>query len=298
MDFRQLEVFAKVVEYKNFSRAAEQLFLTQSTVSTHINSLEKKLNIKLFDRRGKNIELTPSGQILYIHAVKILKARHIAMEELKNFAGTIDGELLVYSVSIPAVYILPTLLGRFKNHYPNLIISIRQADSRLVIEAILEDVVEVGITGTCIADKNLEFTPFFSDELVLVTPYDYTLGEAKKSNGVYVKDFINERFIIREKNSGTRITFENELDKKGIKFSNFNIVAELGSTEAIINAVKAGVGVSIVSNMAVKDYEKMNYVRAFPIKDLKLSRSFYLVNKNKKTLSPNANAFKKLILSS
>ncbi|TYP58491.1 selenium metabolism-associated LysR family transcriptional regulator [Thermosediminibacter litoriperuensis] len=295
MEFHQLETFVRVAEYRSFSKAAESLFLTQPTISAHIISLEKELDIKLFDRRGKDIELTPAGRIMYERAKNILAAKEMALMDLKRFLGTVEGDLELYASSIPAAYILPSIIREFNRAYPGVVLKIRQADSGEVIGLVSEGVVELGIAGTVSDSENLEFVPFSSDELVLITPYNWSRALGN-DNCVNIADFLHERFILREKKSGTRKTFETALKNRGFRLEDINIVAELGSSEAVKQAVKEGVGVSVISKKAVEDYEKMKLLRVYHIKDLDVHRSFYLVFKKGRTLSPNAATFKDFIL--
>ncbi|HHY05153.1 MAG TPA: LysR family transcriptional regulator [Thermoanaerobacterales bacterium] len=295
MDFHQLEAFIKVAEYNSFSRAAEALFLTQPTISSHVISLEKELNIKLFDRRGKDIELTPAGNIFLKKAINVLKARETAIKELRYYLGAVEGEIKVYASTIPAVYILPSFIKEFNKIYPDVFFSIKQVDSGEVINAVLNDEVEVGVVGTSACGKELSYTPFCEDELVLITPYSYNRKWCSKDT-VEIKDIIKEKFVLREKMSGTRHTFEKAINKQNISINSFNVVAEFGSSEAILQAVKQGLGISIISDKVIGDYCKMKFIKAFKISNLDLSRRFYLVHKTGRTLSPNTKALKQLIV--
>jgi DNA-binding transcriptional LysR family regulator len=295
MDFHQLETFIKVAEHKSFSRAAEALFLTQPTVSTHVIALEQELGVQLFDRQGKEIELTPAGKIMLKMSLKILEARQDSILELNRFMEKIEGDLILYSSSIPAVYILPGLIKEFKDIYPKLVFRIKQMDSGEVIKALLQDKVEIGITGTCSWGKELEYTPFCKDELVLIAPYNYDKSWCGKDQ-VKFEDILREKFVLREKMSGTRISFERALSKKGFDTQIIKVAAEMGSSEAVLEAVKHGLGVSIVSNKMIRDCIPMNTVKAYKIQDLQLTRHFYLAYKKNKTLSPNAEAFKNFIV--
>jgi DNA-binding transcriptional LysR family regulator len=295
MEFYQLEAFVRVCEHKSFSRAAEALFLTQPTVSAHIIALEKELNAKLFDRGGREVGLTPVGEVLYEKAVKILKEKEKAVIELKYFMGSVEGEQLLISSSIPAVYVLPTLIKEFNSIYPKVVFKVRQADSGIVLNTIMDGRAELGVSGMKNTDRNLEFIPFCNDELVLATPVNWS-SLSKKS--IKVEKLFDQKLIVRERESGTRRTFERALKNKGFKPEGFNIAAEFGSSEAIKQAIIQGLGVSIISKRAVEDYIKMNLVRIFRIEGINLNRYFYFVFKKGKTLSPNAENLIKFVTDS
>lgn len=286
MDFHQLEAFVKVAETKSFSKAADLLFLTQPTISSHILSLERELEVRLFDRKGREVELTPFGRILYKGAIKILKTKDEALFELFKYMNKIEGELKLFSSSIPAVYFLPTKIKGFLEMYPKLKIIVVQKDSIEVINSIEEEDSEIGIAGTFIQNSCLEFIPLCNDELVIISKYNLT-----DDNEIDIIELLKYPFVLREKKSGTRKTFERYLLQRGLSLEKLKIVAELGSSEAIIQAVKAGVGISAISNRAIEDYKNTGMIKTFRIKGFKMLRDFYVVTKKGRTLSPNAESF-------
>ena len=295
MEFHQLQAFIKVGETKSFSKAAKSLFLTQPTVSSHIMSLEKELKTRLFDRRGREVEFTPAGRKLFSKAQILIQHRDDMLIELKRYLGTIEGKLVIYSSSIPAVYILPNIVKKLHESYPDLTIQVMQTDSGEVIRGLTERLIEIGITGMAVSQEDLEFTPFMKDKLVLITPGDLKL-KSSADDDIDLKQLINENFIMRESSSGTRANVERMLRKVGFPLEKTKVVAELGSTEAIVQAVKLGLGLSIVSKMAVSDYLTSKELRIFNIRGLNAERFFYLVWRKGATLSPNAEAFKNFLL--
>ncbi|KYO64484.1 selenium metabolism-associated LysR family transcriptional regulator [Thermovenabulum gondwanense] len=286
MDFHQLEAFVKVAQTKSFSKAADLLFLTQPTISSHILSLEKELEVRLFDRKGREVELTPFGRVLYNEAVKILRTKDEALFLLYKYMNKIEGELRLYSSSVPAVYILPVKIKKFLEMHPKLKIIIVQKDSMEVINSIEEEDSELGIVGTIINNSSLEYIPFCNDELVVISKFNLNNDEE-----IDFEELIRYPLVIREKKSGTRKTFERYLIQKGLSLEKLKIIAELGSTEAIIQAVKAGVGISVISNRAIEDYKNTGILKTFRIKGIKMLRDFYIVTKKGRTLSPNAESF-------
>jgi len=288
MDFHQLEAFVKVAETKSFSKAADLLFLTQPTISSHILSLERELEVKLFDRRGREVELTPFGHILYKGALKILKTKDEALFELFKYMNKIEGDLKIYASSIPAVYFLPEKIKGFLEIHPRIKMIVVQKDSMEVINSIEEENSEVGIAGTFVQNPSLEFVPFCCDELVIVSKCNLT---ANNDNEIEICELLKYPFVLREKKSGTRKTFERYLLQKGFSLEKLKVAAELGSSEAIIQAVKAGIGISVISYRAIEDYKNTGLIKTYRIKGLKMTRDFYIVTKKGRTLSPNAERF-------
>jgi len=295
MEFHQLQAFVKVGETKSFSKAAKLLFLTQPTVSAHIMSLEKELKTKLFDRKGREVELTPAGRRLFSKAKILIEQKDEMLMELRRYLGTIEGKLVIYSSSIPAVYILPNIVKKLHNKYPDLIIQVIQTDSGEVISSLNEHRIEMGITGMVVQHKELEFVPFMKDRLVLIAPGNLKL-KSSADDSIDLKELIGENFIMRESSSGTRANVERILNQAGFPMEKIKVVAELGSTEAIVQAVKLGLGVSIVSKMAVLDYLTNKELRIFNMRSVNAERYFYLVWRKGVTLSPNAEAFKNFLL--
>ncbi|NLC63830.1 MAG: LysR family transcriptional regulator [Thermoanaerobacterales bacterium] len=293
MEFYQLEAFVKVCEQKSFSKAAQSMFLSQPTISAHVMALEKELNAKLFDRSGREISLTPAGKVFYQNAINILKEKQKAVQELKYFMGSVEGELRLFSSTIPAVYVLPALIRDFNKVYPKVVFKVTQADSNIVLNTVARGAVELGISGMKIDNQSLMFIPLCLDELVLATPLSWPDVPNKIIN---VEDVFHQRLLVREKGSGTRRTFENELKKEGFNPDHIKIVAEFGSSESIKQAVKDGLGISVISKRAVEDYTEMNLIKIFYIGGIDLTRYFYFVFKRGKTLSPNAQTLIKFVV--
>ena len=168
MDIRRLEVFCKVVELKSFTKAAKALSLSQPTVSEHIRTLEEMLDEKMVDRLGRAIEATPAGRLFYEYARDILRMREEAMQALMQFKGELSGPLLLGASTIPGTYVLPKLIGSFKNIHPNIQITLKIADSKEVAEQVLKGEVEAGLIGTHWNDGRFDLEEIFSDNLLFM----------------------------------------------------------------------------------------------------------------------------------
>jgi len=293
MEFRQLEVFCKVAELKSFTKAAEAVYLTQPTVSNHIQYLENFLEVKLFDRTGKMAVLTKAGELLFQYAKEILRLKQEMQHAMEDFSGILRGTLKIGGSSIPGNYMLPGWVGLFKEIYPQAQVSLVVADTRGIVKAVSEDEIEVGVVGAQLQDPRLVYKGFAKEELVLIVPPDHKWA---KKQYVEVTELIPEPFIFREKGSGTRMITEQGLLERGITLEKLHIVAEMGSTEAIKQAVAAGVGVSILSCQAVLHEVKCGSLVTLTVQNVNLFREFYIVHHRTRTLSPLAKAFINFLL--
>ncbi len=290
MDFRQIEAFIQVVRLKSFSKAADAIFLTQPTISSHINTLENELGVKLIDRSGKEIVPTKAGKIFIDYANNLVNIRDNAVHTLSEFSNRLEGKLEIASSTVPGQYLLPQLMKEFLQKHSKVNFSILQFDSKQVIEELLEKNIELGIVGTMIENSKIEYIHLIEDNLVLITPNNEKYS--RFTNDTITIDIIkDEDFIIRESGSGTRQEFERIFNESAINFKSVNIVAQMNSTESIKQAVSMGLGVSIVSLVSVEDYIKFGQLKAFKISGVALKRAFYLAYHKNRPLSPLTTAF-------
>lgn len=295
MDIRALEVFCKIVELKSFSRAAEAVYLTQPTVSGHIKVLEEFVGVKLLDRLGREVLPTKVGELLYGYAKQILALRNQAIQALEEYKGSLKGHLVIGGSNIPGEYFLPTLLATFKARYPEISITLRIADSREIVRGVLEGTVELGAVGAKFDDGQLIYLKLLEDELVLALPP----GHAWASKPVVaLKELVEQPMILREVGSGSRKVFEDALHAAGLDSSALTVVAELGSTEAIRQALKSGAGVSVISLRAIQDDLDRGTLRTVPLEGIRLTRDFYLVYHKNRSRSPLCEAFANFLLES
>lgn len=295
MDLRQLEVFAKVYEQKSFSKAAHALFLTQPSVSERISLLEDELSIKLFDRTGRETLPTRAGELLYSYAKRLLSLSAEAKHAIDQFVGKMAGELAVGGSTIPGEYILPALIGRFKEKYPEISVSLLIRDTQGILDLVMEGRVEFGIVGAKINHRSLEYSPLMSDDLVLIVPPSHAWW-GKES--VTLAELAEAPLVIREKGSGTRHFLERALEEAGVEWGSLKIIGEMGSTQAIKQAVKAGVGLSVISKRAVGEECKYGLLWCVKIEGLQAQRHFYVVTHRDRTRSPLAEAFLTFLLPS
>lgn len=289
MDFKQIEAFVNVVKYKNFSRAADATFLTQPTISTHINNLEKELHAVLLNRQGREVTMTKQGELFYAYATNILNLREQATLAIQGTGRDVEGILNIEASSIPGQYYTPKLLGAFRDICPRVKIFLEQSDSRTVMDNIINKKSEIGFVGVKL-NNNLIYEELFTDDMLLVTP---NRGKFAKIQGDMVRpeEIVGENFILREDGSGTKKAFEKvEINDVSI-LKMVNVVAHMNNMEAIKNAVVGGLGISVLSACAANDLMENEQIRCFKIAGLNRKRHFYMVRNRTYCLSPAAERF-------
>lgn len=288
MDLWQLQIFCKVIELKSFSRAALAVNLSQPTVSSHIKDLEQHFECMLIERLAKQALPTPSGRLLYRYAQQLLELRDEAEAALADYHGCYRGTLPIGGSTIPGNYLLPTIMGNFKNQYPQVRLQVTIGDSRAIIDKILRGQVELGLIGARYDERYLRYEVIAEDTMRLVVPRGHRWCQMAS---VPVDDVRREPLIVREWGSGTRKAFENGLQQINRQLDDFNIVAEMGSTTAVLQSIKSGMGLSILSMPAVEEALQYGTLWALDIEGLDLKRQFYLVRDKRLTISPLARIF-------
>ena len=288
MDLRRLEIFAKVAELGSFSRAAQALSLTQPTVSEHVRALEDELGLQLLDRLGRGAAPTRAGQLLLGYAQRMLALSREAHQALDHFQGRLSGELIIGGSTIPGEYVLPSLIGQFKAKQADISIVLLIGDSRQVSEWVDDGRVEVAVVGARPTPRTLEARELMADELVVVVPADHAWARLAT---VALADLQAEPMVVRERGSGSREALERALGSASTSLAALRVVAEMGSTEAVKQAVRAGVGVSLISKRAVEVECAAGLVSCVKITNMPVARSFYLVTHRERSRSPLALAF-------
>jgi DNA-binding transcriptional LysR family regulator len=292
VDLRQLEIFVKVAELGSFSKAADALFLTQPTVSEHIRTLEDELGVRLLDRLGRGAAVTKGGALLLSYAQRLLALAREARQAMESFQGRMSGELLVGASTIPGEYILPALIGRFKEKFPDIAITLLIGSSQAVTEWVAEGRAEVGVVGARSSHRGIDFRELMPDDIALIVSATHPWHGRKQ---VTIEELRGEPLLLRERGSGTRGALETALAEAGTSLAAFRVVGEMGSTQAIKQAVKAGVGVSLVSRRAVEEECRAGSVWCLRVQDLKISRAFYLATHRERSRSPLAEAFRAFV---
>ena len=267
MNLRQLEAFIKVSDSKSFSKAAQELYLTQPTVSAHIQTLEKELKVRLFVRNTKTVKLSEDGKTLYQYARQMIELEQEIQSMFSKAAEQKERCITIATSTIPAQYILPDILVKFRERFPKEQFRIVESDSSTVIEQVASHLVDIGFSGTVIEKANCKYIPFYQDDLVVIMPntkeYQKIIKEQKD-----LKWLEGEPLIMRE---------------EGSSLEDLNIVATIENPEAIKRSVKSGLGITIISRLAAADEIQAGEVLEFPFSQDGSGRNLNLVyNKNYK----------------
>jgi DNA-binding transcriptional LysR family regulator len=288
MDIHHLEVFCKCAELGSFSEAALVLGIKQSTISTHIRTVESEIGVQLFDRRKNRIHLTPAGEILYQNGLKVMASRREAIAAVNNFLGRVEGKILIGSSTTPAAYILPYIISDFMKIYPNVMFHLATGNTGSILQDVLLEKVEIGAVGSVPDKDQFNSCILDTDELLLTySPVHFP----QITENLPLSRLREFPFILREEGSGTRHLVESVFSQRNLSQSELKVVAEMGSIEAVKRAVIAGMGISLIPKVALKFETDAQILKAIPLSDVQFTRNFYLVHLLSKTLSPAAQAF-------
>lgn len=272
---QQLESLVHLVAERNFSRAARKMILTQPSLSKHIKNLEDAAGTRLVNREGTGISLTPEGRLLFEFARKVLYLREDVKERMLRLQDKSSGSIRISASTLPATYILPHILSRFQKSYPQIQTFVQSANSEDAIDMVLHQQSEMGFIGKSPHSKKLHSEPLWQDRLILAAPAGHPWTGAAS---VSVKDLLEAPFVLREKGSATRELLGNFLaEHAGIDLNQLNIVAEMGSAEAVKEAIIANLGISVLSIHAVKRELDQGIVVEIPIQGWRIVRRVYLI---------------------
>lgn len=289
MELRYLEIFCAVVERKSFSRAAERLHLTQPTISFHIKALEEEFSTRLLDRLGRSILPTREGEVLYRYAREIVNLKEGARDAMERLHAGVSGRLVVAASTIPGEYILPGYLARFVAIHPEVFPSLRIGDSEEIRRSVLEGECDLGIVGSATRDRNLLSRKFLDDELLLVAPRAYPAAG--------IQDLRSLPLLMRETGSGSRAAVEDHLKRMGILLEELRVVAELGSSQALIRAVREGMGLALISRLPAAEEIRRKTLKEMPFGGAPVIRSFYIITHRLRHNSPLCATFADFLVS-
>jgi DNA-binding transcriptional LysR family regulator len=272
---QQMEAVISLVEERSFSRAAKRMLLTQPALTKNIKNVEDSLGVLVVNRSNAGISLTPEGKILYDYAQRMVKLRDEVKTKIIKLHENAGGDIYIGASTIPATYILPRALSAFCKTNPDIRIYIKAADSEEAMNMVLDKEAEIGCIGKKPQNKKLAAEPLWKDRLVLAVAKGHRW---LKKKSIAATELPEEPFIAREKGSATRDVLESYLkETKSISLSQLDVCGELGSSEAIKEAIIAGLGVSIISIHAIKRELAAGTLFEVPIQGLKMERNFYLI---------------------
>ena len=282
LNLHHLRVFAAVAQERSFSRAAVALRLSQPAVSKTVQELERQTQLSLFDRSGRTPQLTEAGNALFARARELFGIERIAEEELGALRGLERGVLRVGASTTVATYFLPQLLARFHQQHPGVTLRVVSANTRAIARRLLEGRLDIALVEGPVLHERISVIPWREDELVVIAPASHPLVHKRR---VRAADLIDEPFILREPGSGTRVVAEAALAEHGI---HPGTTVQLGSTEAIKQAVAAGLGLAVVSRAAAADQLALGYIAVVPLRSAAFRRA--LTELRLKGRSPSAAA--------
>jgi DNA-binding transcriptional LysR family regulator len=288
MDLWQLTIFCRVVEWRSFSKAAETLHLSQPTVSSHIKDLEDHFGCPLIDRLSKKTAPTEAGRLLYGYALRLLSLRDEAKTAMDRHQGKTAGRLVIGGSTIPGGYLLPRMVGQFKKRFPGVMLSLMVADTEQIIGGVLDGALELGVVGAESKDKRIAQEILIEDQMRLIVPAGHPWNSKRKVPAALL---LKEPYIARERGSGTLQSIRESLKRQGHDLEDLNVVAEMGSTEAVRQGIREGIGVSILSTLAVADELAAGRLKALSVEGLELTRRFFITRHRQRSASPLAAAF-------
>jgi transcriptional regulator len=263
MEFRQLEAFVATAELKSFSQAAKYLYLSQSTISSHVQNLEDDLGKKLLLRTTKSITLTPEGESFLAYARKIVETKDQAILSLQQSSKSL---LHLGASSIPSAYLLPEIIAKFREKNPNIHFSIWQGGSEEIAELLLNGSVDIAFTGKDVHSPLCESVKLCPDHLMLVTPATEEYKKLQASNPK-ISDMLKYPMILRSNGSGTQFIANKLLEGLGIKKRDLNVITQTNDLEAIKQMIVHGVGISICSKFSIQNLLDSNKIIAYPLEN-------------------------------
>ena len=276
MELKHLLAYATVVRLGSFSRAAEELYIAQPTISLHVRQLEEELHTKLLVRTTKSIELTEKGREVYEYAVSILQLRDRITEKCLEKERRI---IRLGASTIPSAYILPEVLPAYVKRHPATYFTIEQGDSRSVTEKLAEGVIDIGLVGMKPSSPEILAEPFYEDTVVIITPVREPFLTMKEQQSATLQKLFKEPMILREEGSGSMKAAGTFLANAGYSEKDLRVAARTNDPEAIKNLVAQGLGISMISSKAAENYSRENRLLVFPFPEVSGRRTLYIAKR-------------------
>jgi DNA-binding transcriptional LysR family regulator len=289
LTLRQLKVFESVARHLNYTRAAEELHLSQPAVSMQVQQLEDQLGIALFEQLGKRIHLTEAGKEVLTYS-RTITQQVDELEAVLNRLKGLGGGRLRISVASTANYFIPALLGTFARRYPDVTITLDVTNRETLLRQLAENAVDLVIMGQPPAEADVAAQPFLDNPLVVVAPPDHPLTREKR---IALERLEDEVFLVREPGSGTRVAMERFFSERGM---HLKTGMEVGSNEAIKQSVQAGLGLGLLSRATIGQELELGRLAELDVAELPIMRHWYVVHRRGKRLSAAAEAFERFVL--
>ncbi len=273
LDFR-LRVFQSVARNLSFTKAANELYITQPAVTKHIKELESEFEVKLFDRVGNKIHLTQAGVIFQSYADPIIALHNELSFALHQLNGNFEGKLRIGASTTISQYVIPSMLARFHERYPEINLSLVNGNTEFIEQQLLDSNIDIGIVEGKPGNHDIRYSPFLNDELfVFTSAQNRTIPESVTND-----ELLKLPLVLRERGSGTLEIIEKSFHDQHISPKKLNVIMFLGSTEAIKAFVKTGNGAGIVSRFAIEPELNVNVFRRVETREIKFDRQFYFVS--------------------
>ncbi len=285
LNFHQLRIFLSVAKHKSFSKAAQELYISQPAVSIQVKELEEHYDVSLLQRSGRKVVLTDIGETVYHYAQQIFSLDQDMEAAINDFKGLARGHLVIGASTTIGEYLLPEALGRFKERYPGIDVELEIANTSQIIERVRQHQVDIGFIGDEIQAQDLEVKPYMLDEIVVVTSPQNHLSQAGPVSTDALRE---EKFLIREDGSATRSVTDRCLSKLGFKPK---VAMELGSTEALKRAVAANLGIAMLSKHSIAIEVSCGLLKIANVSNLDCRRPFSIIYRKNKVLSRAEKAF-------
>ncbi len=271
-DFR-LKVFHTVARRLNFTKAAEELYITQPAVTKHIKEIEKHFKLKLFDRNGTKIKLTSAGEILLKYTEQLFDIYRNLEIDMNALNSMHSGDLRIGASTTVAQYVLPPILADFRKHFPDISARLKAGNTEDIENALLTNEIDLGIIEGQSQKPQISYTPFLKDEIVLVAK----IGSPLAKDNIGLQTLLDINLLMREQGSGTREVIEHALKSKGISLADLKVEMELTSTESIKGYLLNSDCMTFLSVYAILKELASNECCIVDVKNLNIERYFYLI---------------------
>jgi len=289
LNLRQLEAFYLVIKRKSFTRAAEELNVTQPAVTIQVKSLEKLLNIKLIQHIGKRVQMTEAGELLYQYAEKIFDLVSDANEKMGDFKKLMRGTLQIGTTKNYARYIMPSLLSEFQRRFPRIKVILDEGNSEDMAKSVLEKKNELALISQLNLDRKIKSIFFSTVEFVLVASPEHRFSQRKS---ISLRELNGEPVILREKGSGSRTAILRKFQEYGIWPS---VIIEASSLDFIVGYVKQNKGVSFMFKPDIKEELEKGTLKVIIIEEGNIIFFTDIIYHSEKSLSPPGQAFLKMV---
>src|SRR5438105_209849 len=290
INLHQLATFQTVAKYSSYARAAKELHFSQPAVSAQIHQLEESMGVKLFDKIGRRTHLTQAGEELYLYSQKIFSLIDETLDTMKALASPHSGHLSVGADTTVGTYVIPNLLGKYRQLYPKVEIALEVTNPTPLMDELVNNRIDMAFMSKIPADAPVFSAPFAQNELVIVAPPTHRLAGCGR---IPFAELAREHFLLRELGSGTRAALENAFREAGYPLQ---VSMQVGNNSAIKQGVAAGLGIALISRFALEMELETNRLEILEVEVFPIVRQWLLVLLKEKNLYAVAQAFTSFIL--